>query len=215
MEEKYKTVLSYGEDEFIERKSRFIGYAKPIENEEEALDFIEEISSKHRDATHNVYAYITGEQGNTQRFSDDGEPSGTAGLPALEVMKKEELKNVVVVVTRYFGGVKLGGGGLIRAYTKGAKIGLEAARIVDMVAHKELKFQIDYDQYGKIENFLMGNNYPPNDAVFTDKVTIYIYIEKSKLERFKDEIINQTNGDALIEELKDLYLPMLNGKRLS
>ncbi|HLR21051.1 MAG TPA: YigZ family protein [Tissierellaceae bacterium] len=215
MDERYKTVLSYGEDEFIVKKSRFIGYVKPISNEKEALEFIEKIQAKHRDATHNVYAYITGQNANTQRFSDDGEPSGTAGVPALEVIKKEGLKDVVVVVTRYFGGVKLGGGGLIRAYTKGAKIGLEAARIVDMVLHRQVKFEVDYDQYGRIENFLMNDGLLTNDVKFTDKVTIYIYIALSQLERFKNEITNLTNGDAEIDELDDLYLPMLKEKRLS
>jgi len=215
MDERYKTVLSYGEDEFIVKKSRFIGYVKPISNEKEALEFIEKIQTKHRDATHNVYAYITGQNANTQRFSDDGEPSGTAGVPALEVIKKEGLKDVVVVVTRYFGGVKLGGGGLIRAYTKGAKIGLEAARIVDMVLHRQVKFEVDYDQYGRIENFLMNDGLLTNDVKFTDKVTIYIYIALSQLERFKNEITNLTNGDAEIDELDDLYLPMLKEKRLS
>lgn len=215
MTEDYRTIYSYGEDEIIINKSRFIGYAKPIETEEEALEFIEEIKTKHRDATHNVYAYVVGENSNTQRFSDDGEPSGTAGIPALEVIKKENLRNVVVVVTRYFGGVKLGGGGLIRAYTRGAKIGLDAGIIVDMVSHRELEFKVEYDQYGKIENFLMTNNYPTNDVSFTDKVSISIYIRLSELELFKNEITNLTSGDVKIYELDDLYLPLLNGKRLS
>lgn len=215
MTEDYRTIYSYGEDEIIINKSRFIGYAKPIETEEEALEFIEEIKIKHRDATHNVYAYVVGENSNTQRFSDDGEPSGTAGIPALEVIKKENLRNVVVVVTRYFGGVKLGGGGLIRAYTRGAKIGLDAGIIVDMVSHRELEFKVEYDQYGKIENFLMTNNYPTNDVSFTDKVSISIYIRLSELELFKNEITNLTSGDVKIYELDDLYLPLLNGKRLS
>lgn len=214
MEEKYRTIYSYGEDEVIINRSRFIGYAKPIINEDEALEFIEEIKTKHRDATHNVYAYVVGENSNIQRFSDDGEPSGTAGIPALEVIKKEELRNVVVVVTRYFGGIKLGGGGLIRAYTKGTKIGLEAGTIVDMVLHRELEFEIEYDQYGKIENFLMNNKYPTNDIVFADKVSISIYISLSELDKFKTNITNLTSGDVSINELDDLHLPILNGKRL-
>src|SRR5690606_30234976 len=121
---------------------RFIGYAMPVETEDEAVKFIEEIKTKHRDATHNVYAYVLGEDNNIQRYSDDGEPSGTAGIPALEVIKKEDLRNVAVVVTRYFGGKKLGTGGLIRAYTRGAKIGLEAGIIIDKILFRKVKVRI-------------------------------------------------------------------------
>lgn len=147
MDNVYRTIHKYGQEEIIINKSRFIGYAKPIESEQEALDFIECIKSKHRDATHNVYAYVYGENSNIQRFSDDGEPSGTAGIPTLEVIKKEDLRNVVVVVTRYFGGIKLGTGGLIRAYTKGAKIGLESGIIIEKVLHHKLKIRIEYTLY--------------------------------------------------------------------
>ncbi|MEW8972633.1 MAG: YigZ family protein [Tissierellaceae bacterium] len=214
MKERYRTIFSYGEDEIIINKSRFIGYAKPINSEEEALEFIEEIKTKHRDATHNVYAYVFGENSNIQRFSDDGEPSGTAGIPALEVLKKEELRNVVVVVTRYFGGIKLGGGGLIRAYTKGAKIAVDAGTIVDMVLHRELSFQVDYSQYGKIENFLMTNEYATNNITFESLVNISLYISIEELEEFKKSITDLTNGDAIIEELDDIHLPVLDGKRI-
>ncbi len=214
MKEKYRTIFSYGEDEIIINKSRFIGYAKPINSEEEAIDFIEEIKEKHRDATHNVYAYVFGENSNIQRFSDDGEPSGTAGIPALEVLKKEDLRNVVVVITRYFGGIKLGGGGLIRAYTKGAKIGVDAGVIVDMVLHREISFQVDYNQYGKIENFLMTNEYITNDVVFEDLVTISLYVAVDELEKFKNSITDLTSGNSIIAELDDRHLPILDGKRL-
>lgn len=214
MKEKYRTIFSYGEDEIIINKSRFIGYAKPINSEEEAIDFIEEIKEKHRDATHNVYAYVFGENSNIQRFSDDGEPSGTAGIPALEVLKKEDLQNVVVVITRYFGGIKLGGGGLIRAYTKGAKIGVDAGVIVDMVLHREISFQVDYNQYGKIENFLMTNEYITNDVVFEDLVTISLYVAVDELEKFKNSITDLTSGNSIIAELDDRHLPILDGKRL-
>ena len=180
MDKNYRTIFEYGEDEIIINKSRFIGYAMPIETEEDALDFIEKIRTKHRDATHNVYAYVVGMDSNIQRFSDDGEPSGTAGIPVLEVIKKEELRNVVVVVTRYFGGIKLGAGGLIRAYTKGAKIGLEAGQIVDMVLHQKIKVRIDYTAYGKIENFLLNGGYLVDETVFDDGVNIFVYIEDQK-----------------------------------
>ena len=126
----YRTVGKSGEAELVIEKSQFISYAAPAATEEEALEFIQAIKKKHRDATHNVPAYVIGENNDIQRFSDDGEPSGTAGVPMLEVLKKEDLRDTVLVVTRYFGGIKLGTGGLVRAYTKAAKLALEAAGIV-------------------------------------------------------------------------------------
>lgn len=211
MKDVYRSLGKYGEDEIIINKSRFIGYAKAIESEEEALDFIEEIKKKHYDATHNVYAYHLGDE--LQRFSDDGEPSGTAGIPVLEVIKKEELKNVVVVVTRYFGGVKLGGGGLIRAYTRGAKIAIDEAKIVEMTLHTGLKITIPYTLYGKIENFLMTNDYPTEVVEYLEDVIIHLYINNEELERFKKNILDQTSGTAEFETLDERYLALINGYR--
>ena len=210
----YRTVFSYGEAEFIINKSRFIGFANHIKTEEEALDFIEEISTKHRDATHNVYAYVVGENSNIQRFSDDGEPSGTAGIPALEVIKKEDLRNVVVVVTRYFGGIHLGAGGLIRAYTKGAKIGLDAAKIVDMVVHQELGIKVDYNLYGKIENFLLANEYIVDEVTFDTSVNISIFVDREELDRFIKTITDLSSGNIEIKKSDLVHLPILDGKRL-
>ena len=214
MKEVYRTINGYGEDEILINKSRFIGYSKPIETEHDALEFIDHIKAKHRDATHNVYAYVIGENSNIQRFNDDGEPSGTAGIPALEVLKKEDLRNVVVVITRYFGGTKLGGGGLIRAYTKGAKIAIDAGVIVDMTIHARLMLQIPYTLLGKIENFLMVNNYKPEEMIYKEDVEVFIYIVKSKLEDFIREINDLTNGTALILVLEEKYLPLYDGVRL-
>lgn len=214
MQGNYRTVFTYGEDEVIINKSRFIGYASPIESEEDALAFIDNIKEKHRDATHNVSAYVFGENSNIQRFNDDGEPSGTAGIPALEVIKKENLRNVVVVITRYFGGIKLGGGGLIRAYTKGAKIGLEAATIVDMVVHQKLKIRLDYTLYGKIENYLLMNEYKVDETSFDSSVNITICIDNEEVSNFIKEITNLSSGNVEIEELELLHLPILEGRRL-
>lgn len=214
MDKNYRTIFEYGEDEIIINKSRFIGYAMPIETEEDALDFIEKIRTKHRDATHNVYAYVVGMDSNIQRFSDDGEPSGTAGIPVLEVIKKEELRNVVVVVTRYFGGIKLGAGGLIRAYTKGAKIGLEAGQIVDMVLHQKIKVRIDYTAYGKIENFLLNGGYLVDETVFDDGVNIFVYIEDQEVEKFQNLITDMTNGNNEFEILGEEYIAIKDGKGL-
>ena len=214
MDNIYRTIHRYGEDEMVINKSRFIGYAMPIGSENEALDFIEKIKSKHRDATHNVYAYVFGEDNNIQRFSDDGEPSGTAGIPALEVIKKEELRNVVVVVTRYFGGIKLGTGGLIRAYTKGAKIGLEAGIIIDKVLHTKLKIRIDYTIYGTIENYLMTKGYLVDDVIYDDAVNIYVFIKSAEVHYFKKIITDITSGRGIIENISEEYISMKNGKRI-
>ncbi len=213
MDSNYRTIYGYGEDEIIINKSRFIGYAMPIETEEDALEFIDKIKAKHRDATHNVYAYVVGKDNNIQRFSDDGEPSGTAGIPVLEVIKKEDLRNVVVVVTRYFGGIKLGAGGLIRAYTKGAKIGLEAGIIIDKVLHTKLKLRIDYTIYGTIENHLMTKGYIVDDIVYDDGVNIYVYIENSQVDYFKEIITDLTSGRGIIEYVAEEYLAMKDGKK--
>lgn len=213
MKDVYKTIGGYGVDEVIINKSRFIGYSMPVDSEEEALQFIDEINTKHKDATHNVYAYVIGEESNIQRFSDDGEPSGTAGIPALEVLKKEDLRNVVVVVTRYFGGIKLGGGGLIRAYTRGAKIAIDAAKIVDMTLHHKLKINIPYTLYGKVENFLMSNGYTPEETNYDIDVVIYLYVTKSQVDDFTNEITNLTNGNVEIEYTSEMHLPIINGKR--
>lgn len=214
MDRQYKTIFEYGEDEIIINKSKFIGYAKPVLNEEDALDFVEMIKSRHRDATHNVYAYVLGENSNVQRFSDDGEPSGTAGIPVLEVIKKEELRDLVVVVTRYFGGIKLGGGGLIRAYTRGCKIALDSSQIVDMILHTNLELKMEYTLYGKIENYLQKENHIPEMVDFKDKVIINIYVDNNNLESFKRELMNMTSGTMEILDLEEKYLPVLDGVKM-
>ena len=180
----YKTLHDFGSDEIIIEKSTFIGYAKPIKTEEEAVEFVNEIKKKHKDATHNVWAYTVGPTMNIQRYSDDGEPQGTAGIPTLEVIKKEDLRDVVVVVTRYFGGIKLGAGGLVRAYTKGAKVGLEAAKIIEKVMYKEVKIKIDYNQLGKVQNEIMNLGYFIKDTIYEDNVEIIVYSKLEEVEAY-------------------------------
>ena len=162
----YRTVADFGQDEIIIEKSTFIGYAKPVTTEEEAQAFIQELKKKHRDATHNVPAYVLGEHNDIQRCNDDGEPSGTAGVPVLEVIRKEDLRDVVVVVTRYFGGIKLGAGGLVRAYTKGAKIALEAAGIITKVLYQTVIVSVDYTMLGNLQNLLKLHQYDTKDIVY-------------------------------------------------
>ncbi|MCT4584855.1 MAG: YigZ family protein [Peptostreptococcaceae bacterium] len=207
---KYNTVHEFGQDEIIIEKSRFIGYAKPVKTEDEARSFIDEIKKKHKDATHNVWAYTIGLDMNIQRYSDDGEPSGTAGIPSLEVIKKEDLRDVVVVVTRYFGGTKLGAGGLVRAYTKGAKIGLEAANIVQKKMFREIKINTDYTNMGKIQNFLMNKDYYIKDTIFEDKVCIIVYCELEQVKSLISKLIDLTNAKVDIIENEEFYISCKN-----
>jgi len=202
---RYKTIHSFGSDEIIINKSKFIGYAKPVSSEDEAINFIQEIKSKHKDATHNVYAYVLGENNNIQRYSDDGEPSGTAGVPVLEVIKKEDLRDVAVVVTRYFGGIKLGAGGLVRAYTKGAKIGLEAGLIVGKVLFKIIKVRIDYTLYGKVENELLKQEYIIRDVIYDDAVNITILCETENIDNLINLLTELTSSRMIYEEIGEAY----------
>ncbi|CEK39414.1 YigZ family protein [Paraclostridium sordellii] len=208
----YKTLHEFGVDEIIIEKSTFIGYAKPISTEEEAVEFINEIKKKHKDATHNVWAYTVGQNMNIQRYSDDGEPQGTAGIPTLEVIKKEDLRDVVVVVTRYFGGIKLGAGGLVRAYTKGAKIGLEAAKIIEKVNYQEVKIKIDYNQLGKVQNEIMNMGYFIKDTIYEDNVEIIVYSKQDKLEEIINKITDITSATANVVLGEEFYLSEKDGQ---
>ncbi|MEG1310835.1 MAG: YigZ family protein [Romboutsia sp.] len=208
----YKTLHEFGVDEITIEKSVFIGYAKPIKTEEEAIEFINEIKKKHKDARHNVWSYTIGPTMNIQRYSDDGEPQGTAGIPTLEVIKKEDLRDVVIVVTRYFGGIKLGAGGLVRAYTKGAKIGIEAGKIIDKVMYKQLAIKIDYNQLGRVQNEIMNMNYFIKDTVYDENVEIIVYSRTDEVERLISKIIDITSATAEIKLGDEFYLSEQDGK---
>lgn len=197
----------------IINKSRFIGYSAPVASEEEAISFIDKIKEINKDATHNVYAYVYGRESNIQRFNDDGEPSGTGGIPILEVIKKEDLRNVVVVVTRYFGGVKLGGGGLIRAYTRSAKSAIDKSIIVENKLFNKLFIKTSYSSYGKIENYFSEDGYNFESIDFLEDVEILIYIQVEKTDRVISDLMNITSGELEYELLGDLYLPVKDGIR--
>ncbi|MGG1553506.1 YigZ family protein [Paenibacillus ferrarius] len=194
----YKTVKSFGLSEIVIKKSRFIGHARPVETEEEAIQFIETIKKEHKLATHNCSAYVLGERDQIQKQSDDGEPSGTAGRPILEVIKQQGLKNTAVVVTRYFGGIMLGAGGLIRAYTDGAVAGLEAAQPVYKVNHQQVLIEVDYTWFGKLENELRTRNMLLGDIQFTDKVTVPCYPLAAEAEAFINWATDLTQGQGVI-----------------
>ena len=202
----YITIADFGFDEIIIEKSQFIGYAKPVEDEEEAQAFVQEIKKKHRDATHNVWAYVLGDHNNIQRFSDDGEPQGTAGVPVLEVLKKNDVRNVCVVVTRYFGGIKLGAGGLVRAYTKGAVIALEAGGMVRRRLHQLLGVEVDYTLLGTIQNQLRLADYHLKDIVYTDKVQVIVSVLEEEESAFCEKMVDWCNGRCTIEKLGEEYM---------
>ncbi|MEI7027268.1 YigZ family protein [Paenibacillus sp. y28] len=199
MLQEYKTVKQQASDEIVIKKSRFIGHVKPVVTEEEAIAFIETIKKEHWSATHNCSAYVVGERDQFQKQSDDGEPSGTAGKPILEVIKNQGLKNVVVVVTRYFGGIMLGAGGLIRAYTDGAVAGLAAAKPIRQVLHREVRIAIDYTWHGKVDNELRGREVLTGPTEFTDKVTVLALPLAAEAERFAAWMTDLTQGQAQIE----------------
>ncbi len=200
----YKTVEKENSDEFIEKKSRFIGYVCPVQTQQEAVDFINSIKSKHWDATHNVYAYVLKEN-NIQRYSDDGEPSGTAGVPVLDVILKNELVNVCVVVTRYFGGTLLGAGGLVRAYSHASKLAVEAGRIITMAPCKILKVSVDYSFYDRLNILLndFGANVESTD--FSDKVDVTFALKEQSADILKDKLIDMSNGSYFLNEIGEKF----------
>ncbi len=189
----YKTVKIESSDEFTEKRSRFIGYVKPVKTEAEATEFINSIRSKHWDARHNVYAYSLRE-GNIKRYSDDGEPSGTAGMPVLDVITKNEVYDVCVVVTRYFGGVLLGTGGLVRAYSQGSKIALEAGQVVLMQNCLVCSLTCSYNQYGKISSLIPDNGGVIDDSVFETDVKLSFHIKPDGLPALNKKLADLTSG---------------------
>lgn len=207
----YKSILKRGVDEFEVKKSFFIGYSAPVKNEEEAISFINEIKKKHHDATHNCSAYITGEDKLIQRFDDDGEPSGTAGIPMLEVLKREDLTNLVVVATRYFGGVLLGGGGLIRAYSKTSKIAVDSGIIVEMAPYYEVSVFYDYVFHGKITNFIENNSYKILEPIYSDKVELVCLISSREFESFKNSLVEITSDEVEFYTKDEVLKPEIEG----
>ena len=202
----YFTVKGSAISEFQEKKSTFIGYIKRVTTEEEAKEFVSEIKGMHKEATHNVYAYVIGENKGIQRYSDDGEPQGTAGIPVLEVIKKNDLTDVAIVVTRYFGGILLGGGGLIRAYSKGASTAIDEAGIVEKVKGVNLKFTLDYDLIGKIQYLCGTSNWHIEDTIYTDKVELFMFSEIIDKDNVIKSFIEASNGKVIIDEDEPEYL---------
>lgn len=189
----YRTVRGAASAEFVEKRSRFIGYISPASTQEEAAQFIDSIRSKHWDATHNVPAYILRE-GNICRFSDDGEPQGTAGMPALNVLQKEGLTNCALVVTRYFGGILLGGGGLVRAYSHAAKLAVDAGGIVTRALCNLVRVRCDYNFYGRLASLIPEQGGIIENTAFEDAVTVDFRIPQELEPGFEKKLIDLSNG---------------------
>ena len=203
--EPYRIIEYGGTAEIEEKKSRFIAHVAAVNNEEEALAFIEAKKKQFWDARHNCYAYILGEQAQTMRFSDDGEPSGTAGRPILEVLMGSGIRNLVVVVTRYFGGTLLGTGGLVRAYTKAAQAGLEASIVRTMCCGYEVTVVTDYNGIGKVQYLLGSRGIPVEEADYGEQVTVRINIPYEDKDAVINEITEATAGKAKTDVSKPVY----------
>ncbi|MEE1185785.1 MAG: YigZ family protein [Acutalibacteraceae bacterium] len=188
----YKTVKQFADVKFTEQKSKFIGYCRPVCDEKQAIDFINQIKQKHWDAKHNVYAYIL--KDGTARYSDDGEPQSTAGIPVLDIMKNENLCDTCIVVTRYFGGILLGTGGLVRAYSTAAKLAVNASKVITMVKAVECNLTCDYSMYSKINALLLENGCEITDSIFEEDVFLNFAVCEDSLQLIKDKITEITAG---------------------
>lgn len=202
----YKTIKQYGEGEIVEKKSRFLGKIKPVETEEEAIAYIESIKKQYWDARHNCFAYIIGTKGETVRCSDDGEPSGTAGKPMLEVLQNQGLCNVVAVVTRYFGGVLLGTGGLVRAYTQATQEALHEAQVCTMTPMLVMTVQTDYNAIGKIKYVLSQEEIPVLKEEYTSDVVVTFAVPFTQKEKMIKKLTEVTNGRAVLEQKEEIYM---------
>lgn len=213
MKETLRVVYEGGEGEIIEKKSRFIATVRPVDTEEEALQFIEGLKKKYWNATHNCFAYVIGDNMEIQRFSDDGEPSGTAGKPMLEVLLGEDVHNAAVVVTRYFGGTLLGTGGLVRAYGKSVKAGLENSVVVDKIRGMQLEIQTDYNGLGKIQYLLGQRKIPVLDSQYGQDVVVTALVPMTELDEVKQAITEATGGKSVMNNKEELHFAN-HGKEL-
>ncbi|MCC9088374.1 YigZ family protein [Bacillus pumilus] len=203
---RYLTVKSRGEHEIVIEKSRFICHIQRAVSEEEAQAFIQSIKKQHWNATHNCSAYLIGEHDMIQKANDDGEPSGTAGVPMLEVLKKRKLKDTVVVVTRYFGGIKLGAGGLIRAYGKSVSEAINHVGIVERCLMRTMHTTIDYTWLGKVENELRASSFQLKEIHYAENVIFETYVEETQTEQFIEWMTELTNGKSVTKEGELIYL---------
>lgn len=209
----YKTIYKESQTEIIEKKSRFIAHVKPIKTEDEAVDFINQLKSKYWDATHNVYAYSLMENG-IQRYSDDGEPQGTAGIPTLQAIKNLDLNDVVAVITRYFGGTLLGASGLVRAYNKSAKEGLVEGEIVTKKFCKNISVTIDYSFLGKLQSKSAELGFIVSNIIYEDNVKVEILLGEEEIALFNKTFADIVGIEADIKQLGNKIVIVDGGKLL-
>lgn len=211
MPEEYKVIYRGGEGEIIEKKSRFIATTVPVAAEEEALEFIEAMRKKYWNASHNCFAYVIGGHAQLQRCSDDGEPGGTAGRPMLDVLLGEGIRNIAVVVTRYFGGTLLGTGGLVRAYSQATQSGLAASIIITKIPGIKLQITTDYTDLGKIQYILGQHKIPILNSTYTEKVELEILLSDKESPKVKSALTEATNGKALLANQQNCWFADIEG----
>ena len=206
----FRTIKENGQVQEEIKKSRFICHAKRVYSEEEARDFITAIKKEHYKATHNCSAFIIGERSEIKRTSDDGEPSGTAGVPMLGVLENHNLTNVCVVVTRYFGGIKLGAGGLIRAYAGSVALAVKEIGIIEIKEQAGIAIQMSYAQYQEYSNFLREHNLMELETTFTDQIETIIYVDKEEKENIKSALVEFFNGKVTLTDqgLREVEVPV-------
>ena len=209
-----KIVYQGNSAEIIEKKSRFIADIFSVSSEEEALQILEKVKKKYWDARHHCWAYVIGDEQVQERCSDDGEPGGTAGKPILEVIRGNEIHNVLIVVTRYFGGTLLGTGGLVRAYTQAAQEGIAASTIVTKTQGYKVKIQTDYTTLGKIQYLLGQKGIQIIDSVYQDNVEIFVYISKEEEILLQRDITEVTNGQTEVERIEECSFANVEGKMI-
>ena len=212
MSDGFKIIYEGAEAEIVEKKSRFIAYVRPVNTEEEAVSFIDEIKKKHWDARHNCSAFVIGKNNELTRCSDDGEPSGTAGKPMLEVLLGQGLHNVAVVVTRYFGGVLLGTGGLVRAYQAAVKEGILASKVLEKFEGAKYSVETDYNGIGKIQYILAKENINTLGVDYSDKVVVEFVVKADEEGKIIKEITEATAGKAGIERVEELVFGVVDGE---
>ena len=207
MDDSYRTIRNEAQEEFVERRSRFIGYAKPVAAREEAAEFIRSIREKNREATHNVYAYVL-RAGQEQRYSDDGEPQGTAGIPVLDVLLKSGVTDAAVVVTRYFGGILLGAGGLVRAYSHAASLALDAAGKTEMAACVAALLCCPYDRYGRVVPLVTKFGGSVDGEAFAEQVTVSFHLPCGSVEALQSALSDATCGSVQLKTGEKKYYPI-------
>ena len=203
----FKTINGDSFSDFTEKKSRFITYASHVTTQSQALDFLKKIKEKHWDATHNVYAYIL-KNNQIQKYSDDGEPRGTAGIPVLNVLIKSEIYYIIVVVTRYFGGTLLGAGGLVRAYSNGCKLALQNANVISVHLCQKLSINFDYSLYSQIQALLSNYHYKILNTSYSNDVTLELAVHLSSFDKLSTDLLDVTSGKIAIEKLDTLEMSL-------